>query len=180
MSWKKFASVLGGAAVGAVTGSPLLGGLAATGVRAATGGKVNLLTLGMDFASGWGGSQLSGEVNDLLGFGGGAAGAAPDAVAGAAADAAGAGSGMVGQVAGKAGVTANPSGLLSGVLDSKWLQNPVVGHALAGIGTELARGDPAKQAGRAADATWAARQKYMREQYRRVPAPSDRRKQGTG
>lgn len=172
--------------MGGLTGSSLLGFAAGAGSRAISGQKVNLLTLGMDFAGAWGGTQVGENWDSWFGGPAGMAGdaAAPglggDIVAGmgGGAPAGPVASTAVAPAANAAGVTSSPKGLLSGVLDSKWLHNPVVGHALLGVGQGLAAPDPEDayaaqyKYGKKADED---RQKRIAANYRRVAPPSDRR-----
>ena len=71
-----------------------------------------------------------------------------------------------------------PTGLLSNVLNSQWLNNPIVGYTIAGVGQGLAAPDPADaykaqyKYGKKADED---RQKRIAANYRRVRPPSDSR-----
>lgn len=75
------------------------------------------------------------------------------------------------------GVATQPKGLPSGVLDSKWLNDPVTGYAALGLGTALAEPTPDETCkaqcmyGQKAED---ARGQRIARNHRRVPAPSVR------
>ena len=187
MKWfKKVLPTLAGAAVGGLTGSTILGTAAAVGTRAATDQKINLMTIGMDIAGAYGGTQLPAlfDTSPAMGGatgGGGSSGGWLSGLGGGGGSPAAAGvSGGTAAVAANAGLTTKPSGLLAGVLNSDFLKSPIVGHALSGLGQALAQPDPGQAAGDAAEAQLEARRRHVAQNYRRVRAPSDQRMIRTG
>ena len=135
----------------------------------------------MDLASGFGGSRLPGLFPQTFGSGAATAAAGPGLggdIASAFGPSAGTATGAAAPVANAAGAATSPTGLLSRVLDSKWLSNPVVGNTLAGIGQGLSAPDPADayraeyKYGQKAEED---RQKRIAANYRRVRPPSDAR-----
>lgn len=158
----------------------------ATGVRAASGQKIDLLTIGMDLASGFGGARLPGMFPQTFGAGTSAAtgmagpGLGGDIVAGFGGGATA--TGAAAPAASAAGLSTSPTGLLSNVLDSKWLNNPIVGNTLAGIGQGLSAPDPEdaiRAQGEQQRLTLEEQERLRRERiaanYRRVRPPSDAR-----
>ena len=141
---------------------------------------MDLLSLGMDFAGAYGGARwdnLFGGPAGVATMGGPAAATAGSVAPGAAAPAAAA-SGAAAPVAAATGTATAPKGLLSGVLDSKWLQNPLVGYTALGIGQGLMAPDPAdayKAQYKYGQKAEEERRRRIAENYKRVPPPSDRR-----
>ena len=172
-----FGKILGGIAGGALGG--YFGGQAgaaaggAFGSIAGSGGKISFGNAILGGLSGLGAHELSLGL-DI--YGGGldaAADAASEYGDDYGGDYGGDWTGAAKPLEAATGVGTDSKGLLSRVLDSKFLNSERGGQLLLGVGKQIAAGDSANEAGRAAGAVTRAKQDEISKNYEMVRPPSD-------